>query len=397
MANASGAFSGAADGAAAGAAAGSIIPGIGTILGGIGGGLAGLIGGIFGNDNQPKPQLANIMQPVNADQANRAYLQTQQGLQQQQDFLHALSAQGGIGNQASVFGQQQALAGQLQQNALGQGPNPAQAALAQQTGNNVAQQSALMAGQRGGAANVGLLGRQAAMQGANTQQQAVGQSATLQAQQQLAAQQQLGQQQANMSGLASQQVSQQGNALNAYNAGAQGQQGQLLGGIQGYNNAAIANQGNLNSNNTAINLQNQSQQNSAIGGAIGGIGSAFGAIKLAHGGEVPDLQNGNGFNLPEPTPTPSIPTLLQFKSKSLGDMQPSSFAAQFMQHLAHGGMAVPGRAEVAGDSPKNDKVPAMLSPGEVVLPRSVMEQPNAAEHARRFVEALMLKKTPVKS
>ena len=44
---------------------------------------------------------------------------------------------------------------------------------------------------------------------------------------------------------------------------------------------------------------------------------------------------------------------------------------------AHGAV-VPGHAEVPGDSPKNDKVPAMLSPGEVVLPRSVVQHPDPA-------------------
>lgn len=38
------------------------------------------------------------------------------------------------------------------------------------------------------------------------------------------------------------------------------------------------------------------------------------------------------------------------------------------------GGEVPGQAPVKGDSFKNDKVPAMLSPGEVVIPRSVIEQ-----------------------
>lgn len=36
------------------------------------------------------------------------------------------------------------------------------------------------------------------------------------------------------------------------------------------------------------------------------------------------------------------------------------------------GGSVPGHASVPGDSPKNDTVPARLSPGEVVLPRSVV-------------------------
>lgn len=38
-----------------------------------------------------------------------------------------------------------------------------------------------------------------------------------------------------------------------------------------------------------------------------------------------------------------------------------------------GGGVVPGQARVPGDSPANDTVPAMLSPGEVVLPRSAVQ------------------------
>lgn len=40
------------------------------------------------------------------------------------------------------------------------------------------------------------------------------------------------------------------------------------------------------------------------------------------------------------------------------------------------GGQVEGRAEVPGDSPKNDTVLAKLSPGEIVLPRSIAQQPN---------------------
>jgi hypothetical protein len=46
--------------------------------------------------------------------------------------------------------------------------------------------------------------------------------------------------------------------------------------------------------------------------------------------------------------------------------------------------AVPGRV----DTEANDKVPAMLSPEEIVLPRSVTKAPNAPEEARKFVEHL---------
>lgn len=59
---------------------------------------------------------------------------------------------------------------------------------------------------------------------------------------------------------------------------------------------------------------------------------------------------------------------------------------------ADGGM-IPGEAEVPGDSPENDKVPAMLSPGEVVIPRSVAPNPEAV---KRFVQNLAHGKQPQK-
>lgn len=52
---------------------------------------------------------------------------------------------------------------------------------------------------------------------------------------------------------------------------------------------------------------------------------------------------------------------------------------------------VPGRAEVRGDSERNDKVPAMLSPGEIVVPRSVVNSPDAPAEAARFVSHLVAK------
>lgn len=70
--------------------------------------------------------------------------------------------------------------------------------------------------------------------------------------------------------------------------------------------------------------------------------------------------------------------------------------------LAHGGMAtmpmisnlmtkgghVPGRAKVKGDSYANDTVPAKLSAGEIVIPRSITQNPNAPELAKHFVAGI---------
>jgi len=51
--------------------------------------------------------------------------------------------------------------------------------------------------------------------------------------------------------------------------------------------------------------------------------------------------------------------------------------------FAEGGV-VPGKAKVLGDSSKNDTVPALLSPGEAVIPRSMM----ADKGVRSFVDSL---------
>lgn len=50
------------------------------------------------------------------------------------------------------------------------------------------------------------------------------------------------------------------------------------------------------------------------------------------------------------------------------------------------GGRVPGQASVPGDSKENDTVPAMLSPGEIVIPRSLANSP---VRAKKFIEHLM--------
>jgi hypothetical protein len=329
------------------------------------------LGGKIGNplnwipQNNFQPMMADISNPTNAGQIGTAYDQTQMGLQQQQDFIRALQAQGGIQNQARVFNQQQGLAEQLSLQAQGAGPNPALAQFNQATGQNVANQAALMAGQRGSGANAGLIARQAAQQGANIQQQAAGQAAIMQANQQLAAQQALAQQQQAMAGLATNQVGQQASALQGYNTGALAQQQNLLGANQGFQDQlvrqTVANNQMLNERASA----NADAKRKTIGKLFDtGVGMAktFGG-GMAHGGMV----NADG-SVTEP-------------ASKLGKLC-----------MSHGGV-VPGSAPVAGDSLQNDTVPAQLSPGEVVIPRSVMQQKDPVKAAASFVEAVLKQKS----
>lgn len=241
------------------------------------GGLLGVNGGA-GGTGFAGPTSASIQQPTTAAQANTAYSQNQNALASQNALLQALQQQQGLQNQSSVYNQLQGVAN-------GTGPNPAQAMLNQATGQNVANQAALMAGQRGASSNVGLMARQAAQQGANTQQQAIGQGASLQAQQSLNA---LG----AMGNLANTQAQQQIGQTNANTQAQQAEQSNLLNSIQGQNNNLVGMQSNVNSANAGLaNTQLQGGQG-LIGGVLNSGGSLLGSIGLAGGGEVKRYDNG---------------------------------------------------------------------------------------------------------
>jgi len=199
-----------------------------------------------------------IQTPVTSDQATTAYNQAQTGLTNQANFLTALQGQNGIGNQSSVYNQLQGIAN-------GTGPNPAMAALNQATSANTADQAALMAGQRGAGSNVGLIARQAAMQGGANQQAAAGQAATMQAQQSLGALNQLG-------GLATQQIGQQAGATNALSGAQQSEQQTLLGGIGQQNAAAVQQQANQNNVNGQMAQAGAAAQGGVFSGIAGGLG-----------------------------------------------------------------------------------------------------------------------------
>lgn len=261
--------------------------------------------------------------------------------------------QGLIGQQQGVLGQQQGLADQLQQQAVGGGPNPALAQLALTTGQNMQGQAALMASQRGGSRNPSALSRQAMQQGAGIQQQAVGQAAVMRAQQQLAAQQALGQQQqamgamtnniggamgaigqqqANMGNMAGQSVGLQANLGNAAAQNWQQRYAAQLGDYRQTQGQKVAMMQNVNNVNAATAMQNA--QNAA------GI---YGNVINAGGGAISAMNQGG----------------------VAGGRSPLCDYAK----MSSGGR-VGGAAKTEGDSPQNDTVPAMLSPGEIVIPRT---------------------------
>lgn len=296
---------------------------------------------------------------------------------------------------------QQALAQMLMQQSQGQGPNPAQAALNQATGQNIAAQSALMASHRGAGANQGLIARQAAMQGGNLQQQAAGQSAIMQAQQQLAAQQAL----ANLS---NQQIGQTQAAINADTSGSLTNQGQFFQAQQAADKInADAAQNNANG------------MGKLIGGLAGGAGSALtsvfggsgggggvtsggiinsggnrtgGAAQFADGGSV--MQGGPRSmfsSMPMMNEGGQVDAML---SPGEGYIPPSKVKAVASGKLppAQAMERVPGTPAQKGNHLSNDVVPAKLEKGGFVIPNSIMQSDSPEKKAQEFVAAYFMKR-----
>jgi hypothetical protein len=419
-----------------------LIPFIPAIVGGIASIGAGAAASALASSGGQKgsgftAQAANLQTPTTTGEAQVAQDQAQSGIAQQQNLANSLQAQNGIGNQSNVYNQEQGIA-------AGTGPNPAQAMLNQATSANTAATTSALAGQRGAGANIGLEGRQAGMIGGQNQQAAAGQGATLQANQSLAALGQAG-------NIAGQQVNNQMGAVQGLNSDVQNNQGQVLGAINAQNQANISNVSQQNTANEAIAAGNAKTQNAAIGGAASGLGAmASGMTNTALKPSGTTSTSGSGTVTPPNTaggvPTQptgvaapaggayggmvenkklaQVPTGDRFPASDLrphqgygnggfggggyatgGSILPSHLSdianiyhtGQF-QSLAYGGMAggglmrhgghVPGQAKVSGDSPVNDTVKTRLSPGEAVIPKSVMESADPASGAAQFVAAL---------
>jgi hypothetical protein len=406
------------------------------------------------------PTAASITNPTSQGQIDQSYAGNQNALQSQNALLGALQGQGGLSQQSALTGQLANTAAQYQNIANGTGPNPALAQLAQSTNQNVNNQAALMAGQRGSSANAGLIARQAAQQGASTQQQAVGQAATLSAQQQLAGLSGLQGAQAAQTGLANQMAGQQIGATTANTQAQQGEQNQLLSALQGYNTQQVNMQSNINNANAGLAQTTMGGQQSLIGGALNGLSAGLfkaqgGVIMAAEGVDVEDVgDNTYVASLPGSGPQSEFG---KFLHKALGNpvqdtsqtnnapKAPSNQLQQGSYNFGQGlgsqigsafgggggglgssgaaggssgavlpgaadailaadggdvgsklkkGGKVPGKAKVEGpvNSYANDTVHAMLSPSEIVLPRSVTLSKDPVRNAATFVAATLQKR-----
>jgi hypothetical protein len=305
----------------------------------------GFIGNLFGGGSGMGFKAQSGLQP---GQLEQTYQQQQDALAKMAAFAQASQAGGGQGMAA-----QQALSEQLAAMGRGEGPSAAQAMLQQQAGNVAAQQAALMGSQRGASQNVGLVGRQAAQAGLQAQQQAASQAAIQRANEQFGAMEQL-------RALSGQQVGQQQAGIGMYGQSALQAQGQAL-------DAVAAQQ----KSQAAIEAETAGAQADIFKGITGAVGKGVGKLlKFSEGGTAPDMTQMQDSQMPEAE-----------KEESIVDMLINA------QRMAHGSR-VPGVAKVDGDSEKNDTVPALLSPGEIVVPRSAAKDP---EKAAAFAKSVAMR------
>lgn len=308
------------------------------------------------------------------------------------------------------IGNQNAFAQALQTQTQGGGPNLAGSLLANATGQNVNNQAALMASQRGTGSNAGLIARQAAQQGAGIQQNTAGQAAALRQQQQLNAQQAL-------SGVYGQIGQESANQLGSYLQGNAQQNQQILGTNQ------------INAGIGQANTQGAGSVMSGIGQALPGIASALspaktagamgnstGGASIASGGPIFAAAEG-GEVLPDHLkmisdiyhPSESAHTgynsaTNQYaqggKVNALVSPGEKFLKPKDVKKVADGkaapmdvGQTIPGKAKVPGpvNSYSNDTVPKKLEEGGIVIPRSITQGKNPGKDASAFVIAIINK------
>lgn len=268
-----------------------------------------------------------------------------------QDLGNALTPlTNGLSSATNTGTRQKSLADMLEEQSRGGGPSVAQNQLQAATDRTGQQAAGLIASQRG--LNPALAARQVLQQQASANQAAANQSAQLRAQEMLNARQLLGQ---NLASQRSQDIGQ-------YQAA--GDVANVIGTLQNNQNANRNNGASAaNQTNAQMAGTSASMGKDLLGGIAGGISTALPGI----GKMISPL----------------------FASKPpAANSAGGNFGGGSTMVAAQGGK-VPGQPEVSGDSPKNDKVPAWLSPGEIVIPRSIAHDPDAA---RDFVAKVNAKK-----
>lgn len=294
---------------------------------------------------------------------------------------------------ADARNQQQSFLDSLKAQAMGQGgPSAAQGQYQAATDANIRNAMALGQSQRG-------MGSQAALRGignqqAQIQQQSALESSILRAREQQQAQ---GLYSQALGGFRGQDLS-SGQLNQNYVLGQQQMDNQMKGAVLNAGGAALE---------TAMSNKQPAQPpaqapvyHMARGGEIWPTGVGMDELMLAKLAASPSIQ-----------PTEIQPLQMGEKKKSqrqglmglagtllgtyfggpAGGAAGNELGDRIGGNLANGG-TVGGQAAYSGDSGRNDTVPAMLSPGEIVLPRTVSQDEDAPERAKAFVAALKKQK-----
>lgn len=312
---------------------------------------------------------------------------------------------------------QAALYQQFQQMSAGNGPSLAQGQLQQATDQNIRQAMALGAAQQGQGMGYSSALRGIADQSAAARQQAAAQSALIRNQEQMQGMQGMGALGGQMFG---QDLARQGlGAQTAYgydsmNAGIDArnaQPGGVFGSLLNAGGAVLSHFLGGGGGAANSNLQSGSQGLTSGSGPVMSDGSGFrgaapqpgdwtsgNVAHAAHGGMIGYADGGVVVDpkmraLADYLRANYRPAGSNIGRRSTTGMPPMSddqrrtdkFIRSAPEHLYASGGPVPGYAQ-GGDSKRNDTVPAMLSPGEIVIPRSITMAPNAGELSRMFVE-----------
>jgi hypothetical protein len=180
-------------------------------------------------------------------------------------------------------------------------------------------------------------------------------------------------------------------AINRFNT--QNQQNVNLQNVAARNQAQqfnLQNQQNLSNQNTQnanqnayydAGLQQQSFQNqmnkaSALGSVYSAKAAAANAQAQRNAGFMGNILGTAGTVVGAIYGGPAGAAAGGALGKTAGDSLGGKKGAGGDEMYAAFGGKVPGRATVKGDSYANDQVPAVLSPGEVVVPRSVAQHPS---------------------
>ena len=310
---------------------------------------------------------------------------------------------------ALIAGQQQSLADALRARAEGRGgPSLAELQLQQTLEQNQRQAAGALAGVRG--MNPALAQRLLLNQQAGLSQQAAGQGAVLRAQEQLSAQQALGQQLATMRGAETGMYGSAGGfGLGQEKLGVETEEArkQRELDIAKANQAAELERQKIQQGANAIYnkgtdpLEGAEGLGKGAGGAMTGYAALGGeeaaaaapaaaaAVAAAHGGII-KMPKASIIAAHEKAKA----ALKAGSFKEYGDRAENvAYATMMKQQQKSRKMSAGGELEKL-DNKKNDKIPALLSEGEAVIPRSIMASEDPPSKAAAFIKALQEKKSP---